>query len=195
MWKKCTPLWREAHFEVKMLKALGVSDHFWRFRCRFASLHYTTLHYTTLHYTALHYTTLHYTTLQLQLRNYTPLHSTIHSTTLNHIHYTKSHYTTLHYTRLHYTTLAATWTTSARLLRVCALLSGLGSAQKRTVQLWCVLVVLALTCHRRFGLCLAEPEMLCNISLMAMEQAAEQQLEDGNRNKATRKLMASICNR
>ena len=27
-------------------------DHFWRFRCRFASLHYTTLHYTTLHYTA-----------------------------------------------------------------------------------------------------------------------------------------------
>ena len=24
MSKKCTPLWREAHFEVKMLKALGV---------------------------------------------------------------------------------------------------------------------------------------------------------------------------
>ena len=84
---------------------------------------------------------------------------------------------------------------SARLLRVYALLSGLGSAQKRTVQLWCVLVVLALTCHRRLGLCLPEPEMLCNISLMAMEQAAEQQLEDGNRNKAMRKLMASICNR
>ena len=59
----------------------------------------------------------------------------------------------------------------------------------------CVLVVLALTCHRRLGLCLPEPEMLCNISLMAMEQAAEQQLEDGNRNKAMRKLMASICNR
>ena len=61
MSKKCTPLWREAHFEVKMYKALGVrttfggsdvekvhrcgakdiskskcSDHFWRFRCRFA---------------------------------------------------------------------------------------------------------------------------------------------------------------
>ena len=220
MLKKCTPLWREAHFQVKMLKTIGfrttfgssdvekvhavvarstfrsqnvkstrVSDHFWRFRCRFASLHYTTLHYTTLHYTALHYTTLHYTTLQLQTTQ-------LHSTTLHYtLHYTKSHYTTLHYTTLHYTTLAATWTTSARLLRVCALLSGLGSAQKRTVQLWCVLVVLALTCHRRFGLCLAEPEMLCNISLMAMEQAAEQQLEDGNRNKATHKLMASICNR
>ena len=82
MWKKCTPVWREAHFQVKMYKTP------W-FRTTFggtdvASLHYTTLHYTTLHYTALHYTTLHYTTLQLQLHNYTPLHST-----------------TLHYTPLH----------------------------------------------------------------------------------------------
>ena len=72
MSKECTPLWREAHFEVKMLKThknTRVSDHFWRFRCRFASLHYITLHYTPLHCT-----TLHYTTLQLQLHNYTPLH-------------------------------------------------------------------------------------------------------------------------
>ena len=69
MLKKCTPLWREAHFEVKMYKTLHVratfgasdvekvhavvarstfwsqnvkntrgSDHFWRLRCRFASL-------------------------------------------------------------------------------------------------------------------------------------------------------------
>ena len=91
MSKKCTPLWREAHFEVKMYKTPGVwttfggsdvekvhavvarstfrsqnvkstrgSDHFWRFRCRFASLHYTTWYYTTLHY---HYATGHYTTL------------------------------------------------------------------------------------------------------------------------------------
>ena len=99
MSKKCTPLWREAHFQVKMLKTrvrttFGGSD--------IASLHYTTWHYTTLHYTALHYTTLHYTTLQLQLHsttlNYTPLHSTT-------LHYTKSHYTTLHYTPLHSTTL------------------------------------------------------------------------------------------
>ena len=35
MSKKCTPLWREAHFEVKMLNTT-CSDHFWRFRCRFA---------------------------------------------------------------------------------------------------------------------------------------------------------------
>ena len=122
MSKKCMPLWREAHFEVKMLKTLGVrttfggsdvekvhavvarsafrsqnvqntrgSDHFWRFRCRFASLHYTTLHYTTLHYTqdiTLHYTPIHYITL-----HYTPLHST----TLN---YTTPHYITPHYITL-----------------------------------------------------------------------------------------------
>ena len=110
VWKKCTPLWREARLEVKMLKTLGVrttfgssdlekvhtvvarntfwsqnvkntgvSDHFWRLRCRFAWLRVTTLHYT-LHYTTIHYTILHSTTLQLQLQNYT---------------------TTLHYAPLH----------------------------------------------------------------------------------------------
>ena len=36
MSKKCTSLWREAHFEVKTLKNTRVSDHFWMFRCRFA---------------------------------------------------------------------------------------------------------------------------------------------------------------
>ena len=107
MSKKCTPLRREAHFGVKMLKTRGVrtafgscdvqkvhavvaqstfgsqnvkstrgSDQFWRFRCRFTSLHYTTGHYTTLHSSTLHYTTLRSSTL----------------------HYTKLHYTTLHYT-------------------------------------------------------------------------------------------------
>ena len=110
MSKKCTPLWREAHFEVKMYKTPHVratfgssdvekvhavvarstfpsqnvqntrgSDHFWRFRCRFASRHYTAGHYTTLHSSTLHYTTLHSSTL----------------------HYTKLHYTTLHYTEWH----------------------------------------------------------------------------------------------
>ena len=110
MSKKCTPLWREAYFEVKLLKTLGVrttfggsdvetvhavvarrtfrsqnvqstrgSDHFWRFRCRFASLHYTTGHYTTLHYITLHYTPVHSTTL-----NYTtPHYIAPHYITLN----------------------------------------------------------------------------------------------------------------
>ena len=89
MSKKCTPLWREARFEVKMLKTPGVRTTFGG--SDVASLDYTTLHYTTLHSTTLHYTKLHYTTLQVQLHNYT--------TTL---HYTKLRYTTLHYTTLHY---------------------------------------------------------------------------------------------
>ena len=36
MSKKCMPLWREAHFKVKMLKNTTCSDHFWKFRARFA---------------------------------------------------------------------------------------------------------------------------------------------------------------
>ena len=78
MSKKCTPLWREAHFQVKMLKAPGVRTTFGG--SDVASLQYTTLQDITLHYTTLHYATLHSTTLQLQLHNYT---------------------TTLHYTPLH----------------------------------------------------------------------------------------------
>ena len=80
MLKKCTPLWREAHFEVKMYKTLGVRTTFGgsdvASPLRFTTLHYTTLHYTTLHYTTPHYTTLHSTTLQLQLHNLTTLHYT-----------------------------------------------------------------------------------------------------------------------
>ena len=138
MSKKCTPLWREAHFEVKMYKALHVratfggsdvekvhavvarstfrsqnvkntrgSDHFWRFRCRFTTLHFTTLHYTTFHYTSLHYTTLHYTTTTTTTTT-TQLHSTTRNyTTLRYItlHYIPLPSTTLHYITLHYITL------------------------------------------------------------------------------------------
>ena len=111
MSKKCMPLWREVHFEVKMLKTQGfgpllevqMSLHYTTLHytpLQYTTLHYTTLHYTTLPSTTLHYTTLHSTTLQLQLQlhNYTPLHSTT-------LHYTTSHYTTLHYTTLPSTTL------------------------------------------------------------------------------------------
>ena len=98
--KKCTPLWREAHFQVKMYKTHQVRT---TFRCRFASGHYTTL-YTPLHYSTLHYTTLHNTTTTT---------TELHSTTLHYIklHYTTPHYTTLHYTTLHYTTLYTPHTT------------------------------------------------------------------------------------
>ena len=104
-------------FRSQNVKNTRVSDHFWRFRCRFASLHYMTLHYTPLHCIALHYTTLHYTTTTTTTTlHYTPLHSTtlhytpLHSTTLNHttLHYTTVHSTTRHYTTLHYTTLPST---------------------------------------------------------------------------------------
>ena len=89
-------------FPSQNVKNTRGSDHFWRFRCRFASLHYMTLHYTTLHYTTLHYTTLHnITTTTAQLHSTT---ITLHSTTLKW-HNTTLHYTTLHYITLHYTTL------------------------------------------------------------------------------------------
>ena len=32
--KKCTPLWREAHFQVKCTKHTPCSDHFWKLRCQ-----------------------------------------------------------------------------------------------------------------------------------------------------------------
>ena len=127
MSKKCTLLWREAHFQVKMYKThqrrttFGRSDAVSRGSCApcqkgakrkgfvgFSTTTTTTTHYTTLqlqlhlHYIPLFYTTLHYTTF--------------HYTTL---HYTRSHYTTtavrfttLHSTTLHYTTLTLHYTTT-----------------------------------------------------------------------------------
>ena len=55
MLKKCTPLWREGHFEVKMFKTLGHRTTFGG--SDVASLHYATLQDITLHYTP--DTTLH----------------------------------------------------------------------------------------------------------------------------------------
>ena len=111
---KCTPLWREANFEVNMLKTPGVRTTFGAKREGFVAFsttttntpHYTPIHYATLklqlqlhlHYILLHYTPLHYIAL-----NYTQLHyTTLHYITL---HYTTFHYTSLHYTTLHSTTL------------------------------------------------------------------------------------------
>ena len=123
MSKKCTPLLREAHFEIKMLKTPGVRTTFGGSNVaslRFTTLHSTTLHYTTLYNTTttttqLHSTTLHYTQLHSTTLNYTTLHyTTLHSTTLHYstLHYTPLHYkynynytTTLHYTPLHSPTL------------------------------------------------------------------------------------------
>ena len=111
MSKKCTPLWREAHFEVKMLKTLGVWTTFGG--SDVSSLPFTTIDGITLHYTPLHYTTLHNTTttttqLHSTTLHYTKLHyTTLHSTTLHYttLHYLPLHLTTWHYITLHYTTL------------------------------------------------------------------------------------------
>ena len=114
MSKKCTPLWREAHFEVNMYKTRGVLTTFGgsdvASPLRFTTLHYVTLHHTLLYYTTLHYTTLHNTTTTTTQLDYTPLHSTtlnfttLHYTTLRSttLHYSKLHYTPLHYIALHY---------------------------------------------------------------------------------------------
>ena len=113
MWKKCTPLWCEAHFDVKMYKTPGVQTTFGgsdvekvcavvarstfrsqnvktlRVQTTFGGSDVASLHRnTTTITTQLHSTTLHYT----------PLHSTLNYTTL---HYTTLHYLPLHYTPLH----------------------------------------------------------------------------------------------
>ena len=76
-------------FRSQNVKSSWGSDHFWRFRCGFASLHYITLHYTTLHYNYNYTTTLDYTPLDSTTLNYT----TLHYITLQ-LHYTEWHCTT-----------------------------------------------------------------------------------------------------
>ena len=141
MSKKRTPLWREAHVEVKMYKTPHVRATFggsgvvsrgrrkgwgtfsklsktWGFCSIFNyNHHYTTPHSNKLRYnynytfTTFHYTTLHYTTL-----NYITLHSTtLHSITL---HYITLHYIPLHYTTLHCTTLTTATTTTTSILHL-----------------------------------------------------------------------------
>ena len=163
-WKlRCRKSGREAHFEVKMLKTPGVrtpfgswdvekvhavlgrstfrsqnvqntrgSDHFWKFRCRFAWQAQGIVHlvkseqnvefcsifnynhrYSTLHSSTLHYTTTTTTTTP-SLHSTTQHSTTLHLITLNYttlhyitltLHSTTLHYITLHYTTFHYTSL------------------------------------------------------------------------------------------
>ena len=132
--KKCTPWWREAHFEVKMYK----THHCWTtfgswdvenvhtvvarstFRSQNVQTHQVRTTFggsdvasrgrrkglcTTI---TLNYTTLHYTTLHYIPLHFTPQHyTTLHNTTTTttQLHSTTLHYTKLHYITLHYTTL------------------------------------------------------------------------------------------
>ena len=137
MSKKWKPLWREAHFEVKMYKTPGVRTTFGgsdvascgrrKGLCTlskvnkregfvaFSTTTTATPHYTPIHYTtptpSLHSTTLHSTTLHCtQLHSITLHYITLHYTPLHYItlHYITLHYITLHYLPLHYTTLHST---------------------------------------------------------------------------------------
>ena len=93
MSKKCTPLWRAAHFQVKILKTPGSRTTFRG--SDVASLRFNTLHYITLHYTPLHYITLHYIP---QHYNYNYTTTQLHNYTTTQLH---NYTTTLHYTPLH----------------------------------------------------------------------------------------------
>ena len=131
MSKKCTPLWREAHFEIKMHKAhharttFGGSDVEKAYavvaRSTFRSQNVQNTrgsdHFWRFrcwksvrrcgakHTSKSHYITVHYTPVHSTTLNYTTLHyTTLHSTTLHYItlHYLPLHFTTLHYTPRHY---------------------------------------------------------------------------------------------
>ena len=103
--KKCTPLWREAHFQEKSVKNLQVRNTIGRSDVVFRGKHRglctlskcakrvsfvavstktTTFHSIPLHSIPLHYYTLHYTTLHITA-----------------LHYTTPHCATLRYTTLH----------------------------------------------------------------------------------------------
>ena len=126
MSKKCTPLWSEAHAQVKMYKTHQVRTIFGS--CDVEKVHAVvarstfpsqnvqntpcsdhfwkfrcgfaaSLHYITLRYITPHSTILHYI-------NYTTLHNT--TTTTTQLDYTPLHSTTLYFTTLHYTTLRST---------------------------------------------------------------------------------------
>ena len=102
MSKKCTSLWRKAHFQLKMYKTPHARTTFDAsyvvFRGRRKGLR-------TLLKNVQNVRVLSQFQLQLQLQYATLRYATLHYTTLRHstLHYTTVHYTTLH--QLRYTTL------------------------------------------------------------------------------------------
>ena len=129
--KKCTPLWREAHFQVKMYKTLQPRNAFgsWDVGKVHAVVARSTFRSQNVQNTRGSDTfggsdvasrgrhkglctwskmrnAWGFCSIFNYNHHYTTLHSnTLHSVTLN---YTQLHYTTLHYTTLHYTTLPST---------------------------------------------------------------------------------------
>ena len=112
MSKKCTPLWHEAHFQVKSVKIDGLIrrsawqaqgiPYLGKSKQNVRVLQQFQLRHTTFNDTTFNYTTFKYITrtrrLQLQL----------HYTNYMTLNYTPLHYATLHYTTLHANTLQYT---------------------------------------------------------------------------------------
>ena len=125
MSKKCTPLWREAHFEQNVKNTRG-SDHFWRFRCRKSARRCGAKHIsnkmlktpgvrTTFEGSDVEKVHAVVARSTFRSQKFGPLlevqmslrFTTLHYITLHYtpLHYTTGHYTTLHSSTLHYTTL------------------------------------------------------------------------------------------
>ena len=124
MSKKCTPLWREAHFEVKMYKAhhgRTTSDHFWKLSCRKSECRCGAKHISKSKCTK--YTILGPLLEVPMWKKCTPLRrqnvqntrgsdhfggSDVASLRFTTLHYITLHSTTLHCTTLHYITQHST---------------------------------------------------------------------------------------
>ena len=131
MSKKCTPLWREAHFQVKMYKNTSASDDFWKLRCRKSARPCGAKHISKSKCTRNTPLSDHFWKLKHQ--GFGPLlevrssdvekvhaivaqsfevkmfktlgvRTTFGGSDVASLHYTTLHYTTLHYTTEHYTT-------------------------------------------------------------------------------------------
>ena len=110
MLKKCTPLWREAHFQVKSAKIWGGKEHCWTFRCRFAWHVQGIVHLAkkwaetwgfcrSFNYNHHYITTTTTSTTTTTTTNYN--YVTLCYTTLITLHYSTPHYTTPHHATLH----------------------------------------------------------------------------------------------
>ena len=121
--KICTPLWREAHFEVKNVQNTPCADHFWKLRCRkkctplWREAHFQVKMYKTHHVRTSFggsdvekvHAVVARSTFQSQK---TPgVRTTFGGSDLASLRFTTLHYITLHYTPLHSTTLHYTYTT------------------------------------------------------------------------------------
>ena len=115
MSKKCTPLWREAHFEVKMYKThWQCSDHFWKFRS--VEKVHAVVARSTFRSQNVQNTRRSDHFWKFRCPFASPLWREAQFQVKMYINYTTCtlplHFTTLHYTTLHYTTTTSTTTTT-----------------------------------------------------------------------------------